>query len=148
MRASNTVDGLGVAPGGAIWAALVAMTQGALGFTVRCTPRRRTVFADLPGVGLVFGKIRQGRIRDAKAEWRWLHRLPELGLAVPWPVGFWRQGQVSVLATAAVHGQPLDALLRAALGGGQAPRAVAFACRVVAPKVAQLHRAGLVFRDL
>ena len=120
MRASNTVDGLGVAPGGAIWAALVAMTQGALGFTVRCTPRRRTVFADLPGVGLVFGKIRQGRIRDAKAEWRWLHRLPELGLAVPWPVGFWRQGQVSVLATAAVHGQPLDALLRAALEIGRA----------------------------
>ena len=103
---------------------------------------------EVAGLGTVFGKIRHGRMSDAKAEWAWLHDLPQLGLAVPAPVGFWRQGTTSVVATAAVRGHGLDALLRAALATGDAARAVRFACRVVAPVVARLHEQGLVFRDL
>ncbi len=148
MRASNTGDALDTAArrlGGGV---LAAMARGQLGFSVRCTPRRWTVIASLPELGTVFGKIRRGRMRDAKAEWSWLRDLPRLGLAVPEPVGFWRQGSTSVVATLAVRGQGLDALLRAALARGDAAAAVRFACRVVAPVVARLHEQGLVFRDL
>ena len=58
---------------------------GSHGFTVRCVPTRRTVAAEVPG-GLLYGKWRCGRHRDAAAEWRWLHTLPALGMRTPTPL--------------------------------------------------------------
>jgi Lipopolysaccharide kinase (Kdo/WaaP) family len=133
---------------GGIPDAVDAMFAGGRGFTVRCTPRRRTVMAATSDGELLFAKLRDGDVGDAKAEWHWLHVLPMLGLAVPQPVAFERRGRRSMTCTAAASGRPLDVLLLEHLRAGDAQAAVQFACAVVAPQVAVLHEQGLVFRDL
>jgi hypothetical protein len=149
MRTINTGDALAacVEPG-SVAKLLAAMASGQTGFSVRCTPRRRTVMAEIPALGVIFAKIRRGRRCDATAEWRWLHELPRLGLQVPKPIGFFREGRLSVVATAAVAGRGLDALLRAVHTEQERAAALRFVCQVVAPLIRALHRHGLVFRDL
>jgi hypothetical protein len=141
MQASNN----GASPA-AVAAAVAGLWRGSLGFTVRCTPRRRVLVASADG-SILFAKLRDGRRRDARAEWHWLHALPALGLRVPLPVAFDRAGSRTLVCTAAAPGRPLDVLLRAAVRRDPAA-ALRYACRVVAPVVRRLHDAGLVFRDL
>ncbi len=121
---------------------------GGQGFTVRCTPNRRTVMVRTDAGETLFVKIRQGRYGDARAEWHWLHVLPMLGLAVPQPVAFERRGGSSFVCTAAAAGRPVDVLFAEALALGQFERIVRFCCEVVVPRVRRLHDQGLVFRDL
>lgn len=125
------------------------VVAGALGYTVRCTPRRRTVVATASDGRVLFVKLRRGRLRDAKAEWRWLHLLPMLGVRTARPVALARlpRGQ-SALCTLAATGRPCDALLAEALLQGRRGLALAFACRVVAPLVRGLHDRGIAVRDL
>ncbi|GAB4141894.1 MAG: hypothetical protein Fur0037_08860 [Planctomycetota bacterium] len=124
-----------------------AMTGGALGWTVRCTPFRRTVLAEVDG-SFVFAKWRRGSTQDAEAEWRWLHTLPLLGFRVPRPLFFQRVGRVSVIGTEALAGRPLDVLWAEAFRLGRLGPAIEYAANVVAPMVRRLHDHGLAFRDL
>ncbi len=112
------------------------------GRTVRFAPCRRTIMHSLPSGGLLFCKLRQGRVGDAKAEWRWLQELAELGFRVPQRLFFARQGAQTALGMAALPGRPMDALL------AEEPKAVSYAISQVAPMVRRLHQQGLVFRDL
>jgi hypothetical protein len=121
---------------------------GGQGFTVRCTPHRRTVMVHTDDGDTLFVKLRQGRHADARAEWHWLHVLPMLGLQVPQPVTLERRGRQSVLCTMQAPGRPLDALLAEALRAGERARVLRFCCTAVAPRVQRLHDQGLVFRDL
>lgn len=121
---------------------------GGQGFTVRCTPHRRTVMVRSEDGATLFVKLRDGRLADARAEWHWLHVLPMLGLGVPQPVAFERRGSRSCLCTAAAPGRALDAQIVEALRAGGGDAVVAFACGAVAPLVRRLHDQGLVFRDL
>lgn len=125
-----------------------AVANGALGWTVRCTPRRRTIMAELADGRVLFCKLRQGRSADARAEWRWLHLLPLMGFQVPRPVVLQQSRGRTVLCTEAVGGRPLDVLWREAEQRGGLREAIAYACSVVAPMVRRLHDRGLVFRDL
>lgn len=125
-----------------------AVAHGALGWTVRCTPRRRTIMAELVDGRVLFCKLRCGRARDARAEWRWLHLLPLAGFQVPRPVALHRTRGQTLLCTEAVAGRPLDVLWREAQHRGELGHAIAYACEVVAPMVRRLHDRGLVFRDL
>lgn len=125
-----------------------AIAHGALGWTVRCTPRRRTVVAELGGGNVWFGKLRRGHLAAARAEWRWLHVLPLAGFRVPRPVAFHRFDGHTLLCTEAVAGRPLDVLWLEAAQRGELAPALAFAAEVVAPLVRRLHDRGLVFRDL
>lgn len=149
MQASN--KGTHAPPGprwdGSPQAAAEAALDGAVGFSVRCTPRRQTLRVETAGVDL-YVKLRDGRLADARAEWHWLHVLGGLGLRVPEPLAFVVRGRRSALVTGAVAGRPCDAWFR---GGGVAGRrgpALAFACGPVARAVAALHAQGLVYRDL
>lgn len=114
------------------------------GRTVRSVPRRRTLM-QAGGVGgpLVFRKLRCGDSASAWAEWRWLRRLPDLGIAVAPPVCFARLGRATAVLALATPGRPLDALVR------EAPSSLAFeyARIIVAPLAARLHANGVVFRD-
>lgn len=121
--------------------------QGALGFSVRCTPRRQTLRVETSS-GAVYVKVRDGRRADARAEWRWLRELSALGLSVPTPLALVERGRRSALATAAVVGRPCDAWFREAEDRDARPEAVLFACAQVAVAVARLHASGLVYRDL
>ncbi len=114
------------------------------GRTVRSVPRRRTVMqAGAVGGPMIFRKLRCGGGTSALAEWRWLRRLPDLGIAVAAPVCFARLGRATAVVALATQGRPLDALLR------EAPSSVAleYARVVVAPLAARLHGHGVVFRD-
>jgi Lipopolysaccharide kinase (Kdo/WaaP) family len=124
-----------------------AVAAGSLGFTVRCTPRRRTVLVG-EGDAAWFAKLRSGGPRAARTEWHWLHRLRELGFRVPDALVLRCGRGQSLVGTARVRGRPLDALLVAAFADGEVRAACAFACEVVAPMVARLHGQGLCFRDL
>lgn len=150
MQASNNraEPGLDTTFRAGVPAVLDAVIAGGQGFTVRCTPHRRTVMARTEDGQLLFVKLRDGRLGDARAEWRWLHVLPMLGLAVPQPVAFERRGGTSVVCTAAAPGRPLDAVVAEALRRGDAEQVLQFCCAVVAPSVRRLHDQGLVFRDL
>lgn len=125
-----------------------SIAHGALGLTVRCTPRRRTVMVELADGRVLFGKVRRGHAGHARAEWRWLHVLPLAGFRVPRPVLLHRAHGHTVLCTEAVPGRPLDALWREAAQRGELAAAIAYACEVVAPMVRRLHDRQLVFRDL
>lgn len=145
MQASNK----GTPSEAACTEALLAARDGAAGVTVRCTPRRITRMVEVDGV-VAFAKLRTGRPGDAEAEWRWLHELPRLGLPTPAPLGFVRIGRWTGLLTRALAGRTFDAwaLDAQAEGAAAKERLCAFAVREVAPRVAALHRAGLVYRDL
>lgn len=145
MQASNK----GTPAEAACTQALLAARDGAAGVTVRCTPRRITRMVEVDGV-LAFAKLRTGRPGDAEAEWRWLHELPQLGLPAPVPLAFVRIGRWTGLLTRALAGRTFDAWAQDAQAEGAhaMQRLCAFAAREVAPKVAALHRAGLVYRDL
>lgn len=124
-----------------------AVLDGALGQTVRCTPMRCTTMFPVASE-VWFGKVRHGGMRAAIAEWRWLHELPAIGLAVPEPLAFVRRGRRSVLVTSAVNGRPLDVVIAEAMARGEHAAIADFACQVVAVAVAALHASGLVYRDL
>ncbi|MBK9129609.1 MAG: hypothetical protein IPM13_17760 [Phycisphaerales bacterium] len=114
------------------------------GRTVRSVPRRRTVMqTGVVGGPMVFRKLRCGGFTSAQGEWRWLLRLPDLGIAVAPPVCFARLGRATAVVALATQGRPLDALVR------EAPSALAFeyARVVVAPLASRLHANGVVFRD-
>ncbi len=129
---------------------LAAVRAGALGFSVRTTPRRRTVLVSGEDGAPWFAKIRRERGSAARREQELLRELAERGFRTPVPLGLRCEAGHSVLAMASAPGRPLDALLREALmtGGDAAERAIAFACGVVAPMVRRLHDHGLCFRDL
>lgn len=122
--------------------------SGSLGWTVRCTPRRRTAVAVLPNGSLVFGKLRHGRRRDARRESRWLRDLPALGFRVPELVARRKRGRHSLICTRGLPGRPLDVLLHGARRPEDVTRAARYLVDAVAPVVERLHGAGLVFRDL
>ena len=114
------------------------------GRTVRSVPRRRTVMqAGAVGGPMIFRKLRCDGGTSALAEWRWLLRLPDLGIAVAPPVCFARHGSLTAVVALATRGRPLDALVR------EAPSSVAleYARVVVARLAARLHDHGVVFRD-
>ncbi len=120
---------------------------GSHGFTVRCVPTRRTVAAEAVG-GAVYGKWRCGRHRDARAEWRWLHALPALGLRTPTPLLWLGSRRRSLLVTASVEGRGLDSWAAQAIEEGWFAALAQYASAVVAPLVRRLHGHGLVYRDL
>jgi hypothetical protein len=122
------------------------LCDGAVGRTVRCTPRRWTVCVD--GDPVLFGKWRQGGCAAAAREWHWLHLLPLLGFRVPRPLAWLGDARRSVLVTAAVAGRPMDVWLAAATAEGWLDEVSAYAVRHVAPVVRRLHASGLVYRDL
>ena len=124
-----------------------AVLAGSLGFTVRCTPRRRTLLVG-EADSAWFAKLRRGASAPARAEWHWLHRLRELGFRVADPLVLRCRGCDSLVGTARAPGRPLDALLLEAFRSGTMAAARAFACEVVAPMVGRLHGHGLCFRDL
>lgn len=116
------------------------------GWTVRCTPRRRTIAGPRVGGHLLFRKERAGP--GAAAEWRMLHELEQRGFGVPTPV-CWAQAEGrSVVVSLEVAGRPLDALLREAVHDGSQAAAAAYCSEVVAPLVRRLHDSGLFHRDL
>jgi hypothetical protein len=121
MHASNkpqSPDGAGLDLVAGVHAAAVRdLWNGAVGRTVRCVPTRRTVSVASAGTQL-YGKWRQGRGRDAAAEWHWLHVLPLLGVRVPAPVAWLRHAGRSLLVTAALPGRSLDAWAVHAAAGG------------------------------
>jgi tRNA A-37 threonylcarbamoyl transferase component Bud32 len=129
-------------------ALLAAAWAGAMGWTVRCTPRRRTVALDLPDGRQWFVKIRSGFSRAANREWNWLHTLPLLGFRTPVPVYREQRLTGSLLCTRALAGRPMDVVWLEASRRGTQSELAAWAVRVVAPMVRRLHGAGLVHRDL
>ena len=147
MQASNNGTPTGHAQTAAAEALLLAAMRGACGFSVRCTPGRITRMVDWNG-GVAFAKVRVGRPADARREWRWLRELPRIGLPTPEPIAFVQRGRATALLIRGVGGRPLDAFFREANDAAEFARVVAFAVRAVAPKVAALHRSGLVYRDL
>lgn len=128
-------------------AAVLGMWNGALGRTVRCVPTRRTVAVPIDG-GWLFGKLRTGERRRARAEWRWLHLLPLLGVPVAPPVAFVGRGRRTLLVTRGLPGRALDAWAVIARDEGWWPGLVDYACAQIAPLVRHLHDHGLAFRDL
>jgi hypothetical protein len=147
MQASNKGTPQAAADSVAASAALASAFHGALGFVVRCTPRRITRMCPF-GDGFAFAKLRSSRAGDAVREWHWLHELPRLGIPAPPPLAFLKVGRSTGLLTGEVAGRPLDAWIDAAVRGGGLADLAAFALRTVAPKVARLHASGLVYRDL
>jgi hypothetical protein len=131
----------------ALAAVVQGMWSGALGHTVRCVPTRRTVVAWHDGVHW-FGKLRCGEGRRARAEWRWLHVLPLLGVPVPEPVAFVGRGARSLLVTRALPGRALDVWAVVARDEGWLAQLARYAAAHLAPLVRRLHDQGLAFRDL
>src|SRR5438067_1352744 len=84
----------------------VALGAGSVGFTVRCTPQRRTVLVG-EGEGAWFAKLRSGGPHAARAEWHWLHRLRELGFRVPDALVLRCGRRESLVGTARARGRPL-----------------------------------------
>ena len=116
------------------------------GWTVRCTPRRRTIAGPEVAGRVVFRKERLGP--GGRVEWRALQRLAAMGFAAPAPVCFAEAGRRSVVVVLEVTGRPMDALLHEAVLGGETSAAAAYCIEVVAPLVRRLHDTGLVYRDL
>ena len=129
-------------------ALLKAVWAGAMGWTVRCTPRRRTLALDLPDGRRWFVKLRTGFSRAANREWNWLHTLPLLGFRTPTPVYREQRLTGSLVCTRALSGRPMDVVWQEAADRGSTDALVAWAVAVVAPMVRRLHGAGLVHRDL
>ena len=114
------------------------------GFTVRCTPHRRTMCWEGPA-GVWFKKLRTRSPESAHAEWRWLGELSRGGLRTATPVCLAWLGRDSVLVTRAVSGMALDAWLSRHAGDRGALNAMAVQAGEV---VRELHRRGLCHRDL
>ena len=124
------------------WRDAAAAIADPRGWTVRCTPRRRTVLQEVGlGQGL-FKKLRDRGARAARAEWHWLHELRRLGFPTVDPVCCAIVGRDSLLVTKACVGPSGDAWLARALD------AVPAAIFEVAPMIARLHALGLCYRDL
>lgn len=132
----------------ALAALVTAFWNGSVGWTVRCTPRRRTLMAIGPDGAPAFGKLRTGSSRVARAEWRWLHALRQRGFRTAEPLALRCQRGRSLVCTAVAAGRPMDALLCEARAAGQWNAFRRYACEVVAPLVRRLHDQGLCFRDL
>lgn len=122
---------------------------GAVGWMVRCTPRRWVLRAGAGTAGRdgepagLFLKLREGRWGDARREWAWLcGEGPQLSL--PAPVALFRSGGRSLVALREVDGRPLQALLAEA----SAERVRSYVTERIAPLVAGLHAAGWAYRDL
>lgn len=125
---------------------LRGVAAGALGWTVRCTPRRRTVAVIGPDGRRWFCKLRWRGGRAARREWHWLHELPSRGFPCPEPVALLEDGPLSVLATRQAAGRPAQVLLAEA--ADRTDEVAAFLTTVIAPFVRRFHDAGLVHRDL
>lgn len=150
MHASNkpqAPEAPGSDAGAGPHAAARALWCGAIGYTVRCVPTRRTVAARI-GEQWWFGKWRTGARRAAAAEWHWLHVLPTLGLRTPPPVAWLGRGRRTLLITQGLSGRALDAWARDAAREGWLEQLVAWACAHVAPAVRTLHARRLAYRDL
>lgn len=128
-------------------ATLQGLWEGAIGRTVRCVPTRRTVAVSVEG-GWLFAKWRDGGLADARAEWRWLHELPALGLNTPAPVAWIASGRRSMLVTKGATGRSFDAWILEAAAGGWGAELAHYAARCIAPLVRRLHDHHLVYRDL
>ena len=115
------------------------------GFTVRCTPHRRTTCFRGPDGTLWFKKLRSRSPREARAEWRWLHELRNLGLVPVAPICVAVAGRDSLLVTRAAPGVAMDAWLVRHAGEQRACRAAA---EQAGGLVRELHRLGLCYRDL
>ncbi|MCR9245740.1 MAG: hypothetical protein NXI31_11975 [bacterium] len=126
--------------------AVEGIYHGSLGWTVRCTPRRRTVRVDAPVE--LFGKWRQGAAGDAAREWHWLHVLPLMGLAVPQPVCWLGSRRRSLLVTAGVGGRGLDGWMVDADREGWLDELCEYALVHVAPAIRRLHDNRIAYRDL
>lgn len=122
--------------------------SGLQGWTVRCTPQRRTLRMVRSSAPDLYLKIRTRVPARALLEWRILARLAELGFHVAPPAWVAWHGRISVLATLAVPGRPAQVLLAEALRADSLRSVQDFACCAVAPLVARLHAQGLVARDL
>ena len=120
--------------------------RGACGYTVRCTPRRRTVRVEGPPE--LFGKWRRGSGRSGAPEWNWLHVLPLMGLQVPRAVAWLGRRRRSLLVTEAVAGRPFDAWLVQAAAEGWLVELCEYAVRQVAPAIRRLHEHRIAYRDL
>ena len=151
MRASNKPEDPDAVRAGGEHArfpdAVAGLWDGAIGRTVRCVPRRRTVAARV-GDEWLFGKWRRAGRRAATAEWHWLHVLPLLGLRVPDPIAWVARGRRSLLVTLGLPGRALDAWAVDAADEGWLEQLVGYACDQVAPAVRRLHDCGLAYRDL
>jgi len=120
--------------------------QDPRGWTVRCTPRRRTRLLRLEEH--VFCKVRRGGLSVARDEWRALERLASLGIRAPRPVFLACAGRTSVLGIRAVAGRPADSWIRDELRADRDDAVTAWAGDHVAGVVRRLHDAGLFYRDL
>lgn len=151
MDASNKPEALGGPRFATLDPARAAVVRGlwtgALGHTVRCVPRRRTVAAPVDGEWL-FGKWHLRCFRTAAAEWHWLHVLPLLGVCTPAPLVWLGDRRRNLLVTTGVEGRSLDAWAVEAHRDGWLDAFCDHACRAVAPLVRRLHGNGLVVRDL
>ncbi|MGE0142270.1 MAG: lipopolysaccharide kinase InaA family protein [Planctomycetota bacterium] len=119
------------------------------GRLVRDTPTRATWEMEVPGLGRVYRKLRDGRSADAVAEWRWLGELASRGFTVPVRILVHRVGNASVLLMRSVPGRALDEWILESAPTGELPRALEkYLVGPVARCVARLHGAGFVHRDL
>ena len=126
--------------------AVLGLYAGARGWTVRCTPNRRTV--RVAGDPVLFGKWRSGARADAAREWHWLHVLPLVGLRVPRPVTWLGRSRRSLLVTEAVEGRSMDAWMVEAAADDWLDELADYAARNIAPAVRLLHDNHLAYRDL
>lgn len=115
------------------------------GRVMRQTPDRITFEHRLDDGRVVFRKLRLGRPGDATNEWRRMHQLDGLGLSVPQPLFFARDGRRTAIAFSSVAGSDLRQML---IERGRPPEFEVFFERRVAPAIRRLHEAGMVHRDL
>lgn len=114
------------------------------GWTIRCTPHRRTVVQELSGGRRLFRKIRSSGLAQAKAEWNNLGTLRARGIPLPEPVVYARMGAASVVGMLDVPGRPMDSVLAGYPGGS-----VDWQClSEVVELVRAIHAAGYCYRDL
>ena len=116
------------------------------GQIVRQTPTRTTWRTELPGGSSVFRKLRSGRLKDARNEWRWLARLAGEGFRVPEAILMAAAGERSAVVMGAVPGRALSEWILAAEDPGGALDA--YLVGAVADLVRRLHLAGCCHRDL
>lgn len=124
-----------------------AAFDGAVGCTVRCVPRRRTLMVQSGG-DTIYAKLHRRRRAAAAAEWRWLHVLPLLGISAARPVAWVARGATSMVVTEAVAGRSLDAWGCDAAREGWVDEWLRFVTTRVAELVRRLHAQRLMHRDL
>ncbi|MEM7201255.1 MAG: lipopolysaccharide kinase InaA family protein [Planctomycetota bacterium] len=117
------------------------------GWTVRCTPRCRTVMTSGVAGHTLFRKLHRGR--GGEREWRRLGDLAAAGVAVPARVCVARSRGASLVVMRGVAGRCLEALLGEVAGDDPPARAAAqrYVEEQVLPLLSRLHRAGYCHRD-